>query len=235
LLKLREIINMLGYGNCTVYAIMSQLYPQTYGGYRLSPTNKTQAEAYRQITLDKDVQATVKEIRGVAIQKQSNKNPAHYGDGIEESFNQLLHSEYLTVNHLAVLAQHYSRVIVVINTDATQPMTSVYFPREGYEFTASLNKANKDMSAYHVRLSMRFNRAKTVPILDFITYLNANMGTKVTAQTTLYEVIRAVLQLNYCIAYINEGVHSWSLQSYDRNTLLNYIPKPIDLSGVINN
>jgi hypothetical protein len=32
LLKLRVNINMMGDWNCTVYAIMSQLYPQTYDG-----------------------------------------------------------------------------------------------------------------------------------------------------------------------------------------------------------
>jgi hypothetical protein len=32
LLKMRALINMIPDGNCSVYAIMSQLYPQTYGG-----------------------------------------------------------------------------------------------------------------------------------------------------------------------------------------------------------
>jgi hypothetical protein len=32
LLKLREDINIVGDWNCSAYAIMSQLYPQTYGG-----------------------------------------------------------------------------------------------------------------------------------------------------------------------------------------------------------
>jgi hypothetical protein len=32
LLKLREEINMVGDGNCSVYALMSQLYPEIYGG-----------------------------------------------------------------------------------------------------------------------------------------------------------------------------------------------------------
>jgi hypothetical protein len=81
---------------------------------------------------------------------------------------------------------------------------------------------------------MRFNGVHTVSILEFITYVNNNMKTKFTPQTTLYEVIRAVLQLNYCIAYINVGVYSWSLQSFARNTLSDYVPKAIDLSGVIN-
>jgi hypothetical protein len=55
LLKLREEINMIDERNCTVYAIISQLYPQTYGGYRLSSDNKTLNETYKQITLDKNV------------------------------------------------------------------------------------------------------------------------------------------------------------------------------------
>jgi hypothetical protein len=130
---------MVGDGNCSVYAIMSQLYPQTYGGYRLCPDNKSQQEADRTITYDRNVQAVVNQIRSVAIQKLSQKRPAGYTNTVEgESFQQLLHSEYLTVNHLAVLAQHYNRVIVVINP--TQRMTIVYFPREGYEFSVSLIK-----------------------------------------------------------------------------------------------
>jgi hypothetical protein len=78
------------------------------------------------------VQAVVNQIRGVAIQKLSQNRPPDYTDDVEEElFNDLLHSEYLTVNHLAVLAQHYNRVIVVINTDPTQRMTSVIFPKRG--------------------------------------------------------------------------------------------------------
>jgi hypothetical protein len=96
-------------GNCTIYAIMSQLYPQMYGGYRLSPIGKTEEEARRKITKDKDVQAVVNQIRSVAIEKLRKKRPADYTDDIpEESFQQLLHAEFLTVNHLAVLAQHYN-------------------------------------------------------------------------------------------------------------------------------
>jgi hypothetical protein len=100
---------------------MSQLYPQTYGGYRLSPDNKSPEEAYRTIT-----------IRGVVIQKLSQNRPADYTHTVgEELFDKLLNSEFLTVNHLAVLAQHYNRVIIVINTDQTQCMTSVYSPKTG--------------------------------------------------------------------------------------------------------
>jgi hypothetical protein len=111
---------MVGDGNCTVYAITSQLYPQTYGGYRLSPDNKSDEEINRTITNDRNVQAVVNQIKGVAIQKLSQKRPADYTNTVEEeSFPELLHSEYLTINHIAVLAQHYSRVIVVINTHTT--------------------------------------------------------------------------------------------------------------------
>jgi hypothetical protein len=48
-LKLREKINMVGDGNCSVYTIMSQLYPQTFGGYRLSSDNKKCSEVYKTI------------------------------------------------------------------------------------------------------------------------------------------------------------------------------------------
>jgi hypothetical protein len=48
LLKLREEINIVGDENCSVYAIMSQLYPQTYGGHRLSPTYKNIVEEVEQ-------------------------------------------------------------------------------------------------------------------------------------------------------------------------------------------
>jgi hypothetical protein len=95
LLKLRMNINMLGDWNCTVYAIMSQLYPQMYGGYRLSPTGKTNEEATRRITLDKDVQALVNQIRGIAIEKLSKNRPADYTNDVrEESFEDMLYSEY---------------------------------------------------------------------------------------------------------------------------------------------
>jgi hypothetical protein len=240
LLKLRVDINMLGDGTCTVYAIMSQLYPQTYGGYRLSPDNKTPEQAYRTITYDRNVQAVVNQIRGVAIQKLSQNRPPDYTDDVEEeSFPQLLYSEYLTVNHLSVLAQHYNRVIVVINTDPTQRMTSVYSPQEGYDVNASLNKEKKDMSAYHAPLKTRFDGTHQVPILEFITYVNNGLETKFTPQTTLYEVIRAVLQLNYCIAYINRGVHSRLLRMHDKSILVDYVPAlvkipPIDIFGVTN-
>jgi hypothetical protein len=51
----------------------------------------------------------VNQIRGVAIEKLRKKRSPEYTNTVEEeSFNDLLHSEYLTVNHLAVLAQHYS-------------------------------------------------------------------------------------------------------------------------------
>jgi hypothetical protein len=118
-------------------------------------------------------------------------------------------------------------------------MTSVYFPREEYEFSASLNKANKDMSAYHLPLHMRFNVVKTVRIQDFLDYVNVGLGTNLTANSTLYKVIRAALQLEYYIAYINVGVHSWSLQMHDRSTIKDYVPPkmtipPIDIPGVTN-
>jgi hypothetical protein len=66
LLKQREDINILGDGNCSVYAIISQLYPQTYGGYRLSSDGKLYEEMNRTITQYKNVQAKVNEIRNVA-------------------------------------------------------------------------------------------------------------------------------------------------------------------------
>jgi TorA maturation chaperone TorD len=165
---------------------MSQLYPQTYGGFRLCPDNKSQQEVDRTITYDRNVQAVANQIRGVAIQKISQKKPADYTNTVEgESFNAMLHSEYLTVNHLPGLAQHYNRVIVVINTDQTPRMTSVYFPREGSEFSASLMKGTNDMSAYRLPIQMRFNGPHQVPIVEFITYVNNGLGTKFTPQTTL--------------------------------------------------
>jgi hypothetical protein len=98
----------------------------------LCPDNKSQQEIDRTITYDKNVQATVQQIRGVAILLLSQKRSADYTNTVqEESFNAMLYSKYLTVNHLAVLAQHYKRVIVVINTDLTQRMTTVYFPERG--------------------------------------------------------------------------------------------------------
>jgi hypothetical protein len=177
----------------------------------------------------------VNQISGVAIEKLRKKLPVEgYTDVVGESFDQTLHSDYLTINHIPGIAQHYSRVIVVIDTAPASHMTAVYFPREGFEFSTSIMKKTNDMSAYHLPIEMRFDGIHTIPILDFVTYLNKQMRTNFTPQTTLYEIIRAVLQMNYCIAYINTGIHSWSLQSFARNTLSDYIPKPIDISGVIN-
>jgi hypothetical protein len=112
---------------------MSQLYPQTYGGFRLCPDNKSRQEVDKTITRDKNVQATVQEIRSVATQKLlQKKSEYNFANNIDsEGFEELVRSEYLTVNHLAVLAQHYNRVIIVMNTDPTQCMTTVHFPKEG--------------------------------------------------------------------------------------------------------
>jgi hypothetical protein len=88
LLKLREEINMVGNGNCSVYAIMSQLYPQAYGGYRLRGDKKN-SEGNKTITTDVNVQAKVKEIRKVAIDKLCENNPEDFVryDNIEEVLN----------------------------------------------------------------------------------------------------------------------------------------------------
>jgi hypothetical protein len=112
-------------------------------------------------------------------------------------------------------------------------MTSVYFPKEGHEFTASLNKARKDMSEYHIPLKMRFDGTKTVLLLNFLQYVNQGLLPKFTRNSSIYEGIRAALQLPYCIAYINEGVNLRSLQMHDRSKLLNYIQKSIHISSVI--
>jgi hypothetical protein len=62
LLKLREEINMHGDGNCTTYAVISQLYPQTFGGYRLKPGPSSRES----ITKNPEVMKKVEEIRKVA-------------------------------------------------------------------------------------------------------------------------------------------------------------------------
>jgi hypothetical protein len=88
LLKLREEINILSNGNCSVYTIINQLYPQTYGGYRLSADKKTSRETYK--TISKDVNVQVKEIRNVAVLKLYENNPVDFGSMTMERMDLLI-------------------------------------------------------------------------------------------------------------------------------------------------
>jgi hypothetical protein len=102
LLKLREEINMLSEENCSAYAIISQLYPQTYRGKRLSGDKKTNSEAYKTIMKDVNVQTKVKEIGEVVIRKLYENNPEYFGryGNVEESFDEMAHENFLTISHL---------------------------------------------------------------------------------------------------------------------------------------
>jgi hypothetical protein len=146
LLKLREDINMVGDGNCSVYAIMSQLYPPTYGWYRLNPNGKSYEVLTKTVTQDKDVQAKVNEIRNVAkteLYKKNAKEYVRYNKDILDDFDSMVNDSYLTINHLQGIAYNYRRIIIIINTDPTQRMISIIFPDEKYTLTASLHKQKK--------------------------------------------------------------------------------------------
>jgi hypothetical protein len=183
LLKLREEINMLAEGNCSVYVIISQLHPQTYGGYRLSPVGKSYEEMDRTITRDKNVQIKVNEISNVAKTELYKKNAVEYvrykNDKLDD-FDSMVNDSYLTINHLQGITHHYRRVIILINTDLTQRMACIIFPDEKYTLTASLHKQKEDMSLYHVQLKDKFKDGKCVSLKEFLKYVNKGLYSEFT-------------------------------------------------------
>jgi hypothetical protein len=84
---------------------------------------------YRSISLNKNEKAKVDEIRKIAIEKLYENNPLDFRRyyNIEERFDDMADGKFLTVNNLPVLANHYNRVILLINPDPGQRMTSVFF------------------------------------------------------------------------------------------------------------
>jgi hypothetical protein len=65
LLKLKVLINMIPDGNCSVYAIMSQFYPQTYCGHVLCPDLSNFSPDYVRVLGNPQVQKKVAEIRKI--------------------------------------------------------------------------------------------------------------------------------------------------------------------------
>jgi hypothetical protein len=148
LLKLREEINMYGDGNCTVSAVISQLYPQTFGGYRLKPGRSPRES----ITKNPEVMKKVEEIRKVADTLiLSIEGASEFGDE-EESVSVMAKHTWMSINHAPGITTYYNRVIVVINPSETSRMTKVFLPLQGCDFTVSLSLFDRDMSSYHMLL-----------------------------------------------------------------------------------
>jgi hypothetical protein len=129
LLKMRVLINMIPDGNCSVYAIMSQLYPQTYGGYELSPDPSAYAPDHQRATYNPVVQNKVKEIRKIVVEALNKYNAWQFGadDPVEERFSDMQDDTFLSINHSPGIATHYNKVIVIINPTETERCTSVFF------------------------------------------------------------------------------------------------------------
>jgi hypothetical protein len=120
----------------------------------------------------------------------------------------MANEEYLTVNHLPCIADHYIGVIVLINTDQTQCITTIIFTSKGYDFTASLNKVNKDMSLYRVTLKNKFNDSKGVSVDQFLQHPNYKLQANLTGDSIVLEVIRIALQSGDKIVYITQDIYS---------------------------
>jgi hypothetical protein len=95
------------------------------------------------------------------------------------------------------------------------------------------------MSLYHIHLKDKFKDAKSVSLEEFLKYINKGLYSELTEVSTVFDVLMAALKLDYTIAYINEGVHSRSLQMWNRNNISDYVPPKINTmsipSQIINN
>jgi hypothetical protein len=211
---------MHGDGNCTTYAVISQLYPQTFGGYRLKPGRSP----YEEITKNPEVMEKVEEIRKVADKSILNTDGvSDFGDE-QESVGDMAKHTWMSINHASWIAAHYNRVIVVINPAETSRMTAVFLPLPGCDFTASLSQSDRDMSSYHVLLRDKFNDPKNVSVDVFVQLANDLLHGELTSDSTVMEVIRTALECSDTIRYITEGGHSRSLQMRNREGLRDYIP-----------
>jgi hypothetical protein len=86
---------------------MSKLYPQTYGGYRLSPDGKSYEKMDRTITRDKNIPPKINEIKNVAETELYKKNAVEYvmyNNDILDDFDGVVNDFYLTINHLQGIA-----------------------------------------------------------------------------------------------------------------------------------
>jgi hypothetical protein len=206
LLKLREEINMYGDGNCTTYVVISQLYPQSFGGYRLKPGRSP----HESITKNPEVMKKVEEIRLVADRSILNAEDASaFSDG-EESVGDMAKHPWMSINHAPGIAAHYNRVIVVINPTETERMTSVFFSLPGC-----------DLSSYYVTLKDKFSN--DININQFLKYANKELHMNLTGDTTAIESMRIALRSGDTIAYTTQGMHSKSSQMWDREGLKDYV------------
>jgi hypothetical protein len=215
LLKLREEINMYGDGNCTTYVVISQLYPQTFGGYRLKPGCSPE----QLISKNPEVQKKVREIRVVTVSSITNiENVFEFGDD-EESVGDMAEHTWMSINHAPGIAAHYNRVIVVINPGETSRMTKVFLPLEKCDFTVSLSLFDRDMSSYHMLLKDKFNDPNGVSEDWFLQHANEVLHGNLTGDSTLMDVMKIALKSGVMIAYITKNSHSRSLQMWNREVL----------------
>jgi hypothetical protein len=75
------------------------------------------------------------------------------------------------------------------------------------------------MSLYHVQLKDKFKDAKTVSLEEFLKYVNKGLYSEFIGDSTVFDILMVALKLDYTIAYINEGLHSRSLQMWNRNNI----------------
>jgi hypothetical protein len=178
----------------------------------------------RIITQHKIVQVKVKEIRNAVKTELYKKNAVEYvryNNDILDDFDNMVNDTYLTINHLQGITHNYRRVIIIINTDPTQCIACIIFPDEEYTLTASLHKQKEDMSLYHVQLKDKFKDTKCVSLEEFLKNANRGLYSEFTGYSTVFDELMAALKLDYTIAYINEGVHSRSLQMWNIYTSTN--------------
>jgi hypothetical protein len=149
LLKLRQEINMIADGNCTVYAVISQLYPQTFGGYVLCPSPSAFSTDYVRASKAREKMREIRQIANSSI--TNNEDASAFGDEVESVGDMEKHT-WMSIEHAPRITAHYNRVIVVINPGVTSRMTKVFLPLQKCDFTVSLSLFDRDMSLYHMLL-----------------------------------------------------------------------------------
>jgi hypothetical protein len=119
---------------------------------------------------------------------------------------------WMSLNHVLGVTAWYNRVIMVINPDVAQRMTSIYFPVRGCNFGASITLWERDMSAYYIPLKDKLtSNSDTITVDDFVWHINEVLKTNFSGDTIIKDVMRTALQSSDTIAYITEGGHSRSL------------------------
>jgi hypothetical protein len=211
-----------------VYAVISQLYPQTFGGYILSPDRSAFAPDHVRVM---KAQEKVREIRQIANSSITNNEDAFWFGDKEESVCQMSKHTWMGINHAAGIADHYNRVVVVINPDVGQRTTSVFFPLRGCDFTTSITLWDRDMSAYYIPLKDKLNNNSDIYSVDqFVRHINEVLNTNFISDTILKDVMRIALQSSNTIVYITQGGHSRSLQMKNRTGLKDYVPPSLEVS-----